>query len=368
MLRSLGLASVAAVLCQTGVRGGGGENAAAVGNDIEQCLAEVYPQTRSDLPALLNCLGLQNEAVEVGVQAGVHAKNFLEGWRGRRLRLVDLWGSGEEGSEGNLFYVDIANTHGPGVRRQHRVHCEARLEESLRSGRAAVVNMDSALAASQMEDRELDFVYLDARHDFAGVVADIHAWWPKVRTGGMFAGHDFVDGEFPEGDFFWISALEQVLPGISEHTHIIREKNRYPSFFILKNDVVSSMVPQEVDAEAIARRLYSNRSRYFKLWQSSVSERTGDENTTFVSACRDSCSQDCEQRAHEFIPTRTAVSTLRPFACGQEASNEAPKEACAAEVNVNVEAYKSVCLERCAVTCDQRRDLFSTFGDQILSS
>lgn len=23
------------------------------------------------------------------------------------------------------------------------------------------------------------------------------------------AGHDFVDGEFPEGDFFWISALKE---------------------------------------------------------------------------------------------------------------------------------------------------------------
>ena len=36
---------------------------------------------------------------------------------------------------------------------------------------------------------------------FAGVVSDIHAWWPKVKVGGVFAGHDFVDGEFPEGDY-----------------------------------------------------------------------------------------------------------------------------------------------------------------------
>ena len=36
-------------------------------------------------------------------------------------------------------------------------------------------------------------------------------------------GHDFVDGEFPEGDFFWISALEEVLPG--QPVHVIRGAN-----------------------------------------------------------------------------------------------------------------------------------------------
>ena len=48
---------------------------------------------------------------------------------------------------------------------------------------------ESTAAAAGMANSSLDFVYLDARHDFMGVVADIQAWWPKVKVGGVFAGH-----------------------------------------------------------------------------------------------------------------------------------------------------------------------------------
>ena len=56
-------------------------------------------------------------------------------------------------------------------------------------------------------------------------------------------GHDFVDGEFPEGDFFWLAALQaarapvmeqelhsvenafdQVLPGVDGSTFIVRQR------------------------------------------------------------------------------------------------------------------------------------------------
>ncbi|CAE8636596.1 unnamed protein product [Polarella glacialis] len=335
-----------------------------------ECLSSTFPESRSDFPLLLNCLGLVKEAVEVGVQAGVHAKNFLEGWHGQRLRLVDLWHQPSQAtSDTNHFYVDIANIHGADVRRQHRAHCEARMEESLRLGRAEIVNKDSILAASEIQDGELDFVYLDARHDFTGVVDDIRAWWPKVRVGGIFAGHDFVDGEFPEGDFFWISALREVLPGIEQHTHVTRERNRFPSFFILKTEAVSSLVPREVDAEAIARALYTNRSRYFKLWQEVPDETHRDGGDQFLPTCRHLCGQDCDARLQEFTPTRTAGSTLRPFACGKEGRGlhaDGIKEdgdiSCGVEVSLDAEAYHSVCLDRCNVTCEQRTALFSTFG------
>lgn len=45
--------------------------------------------------------------------------------------------------------------------------------------------------ASQFEDESLDFVFIDADHAFESVTKDLDAWWPKVKKGGIMAGHDY---------------------------------------------------------------------------------------------------------------------------------------------------------------------------------
>jgi len=50
--------------------------------------------------------------------------------------------------------------------------------------------MPSEQAAQHFADGSLDFVFIDASHDYQSVVKDIRAWKPKVRKGGMLAGHD----------------------------------------------------------------------------------------------------------------------------------------------------------------------------------
>jgi len=46
-------------------------------------------------------------------------------------------------------------------------------------------------AVKQFEDESIDFVFIDANHDFECVVADIAAWSKKVRRGGIVCGHDY---------------------------------------------------------------------------------------------------------------------------------------------------------------------------------
>jgi len=36
-----------------------------------------------------------------------------------------------------------------------------------------------------------DLVYIDASHDYYSVMEDIRDWWPKLRLGGLMAGHDY---------------------------------------------------------------------------------------------------------------------------------------------------------------------------------
>jgi cephalosporin hydroxylase len=49
----------------------------------------------------------------------------------------------------------------------------------------------SAKAAERYIDGSLNFVFLDAGHEYEDILADIQAWLPKVKPGGFIGGHDF---------------------------------------------------------------------------------------------------------------------------------------------------------------------------------
>lgn len=49
----------------------------------------------------------------------------------------------------------------------------------------------SVETAAFYENGSLDCVFIDAAHDYANVAADIDAWLPKVRAGGIIGGHDY---------------------------------------------------------------------------------------------------------------------------------------------------------------------------------
>lgn len=53
-----------------------------------------------------------------------------------------------------------------------------------------VVECDSAAAASRFAEGEVAGVFIDAAHDYESVRRDVAAWTPRVRPGGILAGHD----------------------------------------------------------------------------------------------------------------------------------------------------------------------------------
>lgn len=54
-----------------------------------------------------------------------------------------------------------------------------------------VYRMSSDVAAPMFKDGYFDMVYLDGDHTYGGVSRDVKAWLPKVRKGGVLAGHDY---------------------------------------------------------------------------------------------------------------------------------------------------------------------------------
>jgi hypothetical protein len=81
----------------------------------------------------------------------------------------------------------------------------------------APVRATSREAATRYHDRSLDFVFLDAAHDYENVKADIVGWKRKIKPGGYLGGHDYqllfpgviqaVQEEFPQSEilgFAWL--------------------------------------------------------------------------------------------------------------------------------------------------------------------
>lgn len=57
------------------------------------------------------------------------------------------------------------------------------------------IRKNSILASLQYEDNSLDFVFIDASHDYQNVFNDIRTWYPKIKTEtGIIAGHDYSWG------------------------------------------------------------------------------------------------------------------------------------------------------------------------------
>lgn len=47
--------------------------------------------------------------------------------------------------------------------------------------------------ADRFADESVDFIWLDADHHYSSVIKEIRAWYPKLRKGGVMAGHDYSD-------------------------------------------------------------------------------------------------------------------------------------------------------------------------------
>jgi len=59
------------------------------------------------------------------------------------------------------------------------------------------IRTSSLQAVEKFEDNSLDFVFIDASHEYKDVKDDIIAWLPKVKFGGIIAGHDYLNPDFP---------------------------------------------------------------------------------------------------------------------------------------------------------------------------
>ena len=63
--------------------------------------------------------------------------------------------------------------------------------------RVTFVKGYSDTCAEQFADESVDLIFIDADHSQEGVAKDLTAWLPKIRRGGVIAGHDYASRRHP---------------------------------------------------------------------------------------------------------------------------------------------------------------------------
>lgn len=125
---------------------------------------------------LFHELGFKRGA-EIGIEQGEFSERICQQVPGVHLTCVDAWAP-YRGYREHVTAEKLDGFYEAAVARLTPYGCE-------------LVRAFSVEAAKGVPDGSLDFVFVDANHTLPHVMADIAAWAPKVRTGGIVAGHDF---------------------------------------------------------------------------------------------------------------------------------------------------------------------------------
>jgi len=129
---------------------------------------------------------------EVGVNTGRTTSILLKMCPKLHLFAVDAWGPiPDDPSAPDYRQIGLEGRNASRARNTfHRVMRPYK-------NRMTVLEGLSVRMADKVEDGSLDFVFIDADHRYAPALADIKAWFPKVRSGGMVSGHDYAHERFP---------------------------------------------------------------------------------------------------------------------------------------------------------------------------
>jgi hypothetical protein len=135
-----------------------------------------------DRTEMLRLMPQNSIAAEIGVFKGDFSSQILSITKPALLHLVDFWPDEMIQSAGEYISGQDACKF---VRNRFLSEIELK-KVVLHRGLSAQV-------AQTFPDEYFDWIYIDAGHSYQEVKSDLHCWYPKVKAGGLVAGHDYIE-------------------------------------------------------------------------------------------------------------------------------------------------------------------------------
>lgn len=140
----------------------------------------VYNSRYVSLPRLFKRFGFTSGA-EIGVARGYYSKVLCQRVPNLKLYCIDAWTPWARFSH-TLPQVGFDRLYRDATTKLAPFNCE-------------IIKGWSMDVVKQFEDESLDFVYIDAGHDYKSAMEDIREWSKKVKKGGIVAGDDYSEPE-----------------------------------------------------------------------------------------------------------------------------------------------------------------------------
>lgn len=113
------------------------------------------------------------KVIEIGTYRGINAQHLFNKLNIDKLFLIDPYVGNSEYSKEDLG------------------KSEKIMKKGFEGEKDVLLIKDYASNVKErFKDESIDFVYIDGSHKYKNVVKDIENYFPKVKVGGIFGGHD----------------------------------------------------------------------------------------------------------------------------------------------------------------------------------
>ncbi len=174
-------------------------------------------QSIIDRENMLQHMPKNGVVAEIGVFKGDFSESIFKITKPSKYYLIDIWGSDR--------YND-----------KHLNTVKSKFKKELKTGQVEIIRALSFDGIQTLPDAHLDWVYLDTDHSLGTTRKELALLLPKMKPGGVIAGHDYIQGNWVGGIRYGVvEAVREICVNHDwELIYITHELSNNPSFAIKK--------------------------------------------------------------------------------------------------------------------------------------